>query len=126
MNSIREAAALVATSTPMKAAYPIPPLPDLVDLLIKLFQALNLCNPSNPDAAYRYLTYRPFWGLRLVGRYRRELNAYRAQIESHMARQWRGTADGFRAFADSVWDRVDNGDVTRDLITGCCEDAQGQ
>lgn len=121
MRPIEEAVALVAERPAMRAAYPIPPIPDLVALFIYLVQALGLCKPT-PDEGYRFLTWRPFF---FLGWAQARLNAHRAQIEGQMAVKWRGSYKEFRAMADSMWEAIDAGKLTAELMRGLYSDARG-
>lgn len=109
----------------MRAAYPIPPIPDLVALFIYLVQALNLCQPS-PDEGHRFLTWKPLF---LLGWSKARLNAHRAVVEGRMVARWmdavRGDYKEFRAFADSMWEAIDDGKLTPELMAGLYSDARG-
>lgn len=123
MRSIEQAASIIY-QRPAIQAYGAPfPYPDFFSFILQLVQALTQCQPR-PSSAYEFLTYRPgFWSL-ITGRYAERLAAYRAKVEVQMAVRWPGTHDAFRAFADSVWDAVDGGHITANLVEGCYADAR--
>ena len=93
----------------------------LFEIIRELVAALAKCKPD-PSEGLAYLTWKPSprplldWLFRTSPAVR--LWDHREAISSAMYAKWKRSPGEFHAFLTSMWDAVDAGDVSFDLVAG--------